>query len=236
MTKFLRDLDVWADESIVEDFKGGFVQKFHIHTTCISEHFIKLLSGKVQTHGIAKVLMRFVDSRMKSAKIPARSEGIDVLICEWPFPFLEYQDCSEIARKRMIAEHIFGCLKEVSLSWNWDLRPIEEAHRTIEGNDFVFSGLSKASWLSPNSQFRVRAAFEWNLTEIVLFAVLFQKRSRQEMVRKSIGSLVPDNGKLHDALTKGHGHWISETDFEIITTDFAQKALRVSFAGEMKSQ
>src|SRR5690606_30815388 len=121
------------------------------------------------------------------------------------------------------------CLAAVAELWGWDADYFGQMYNDAAERDFVFTGVSKASWSDPTSQFRVRVAFNWLLDAIELSALLFKNRSRNELIRKPLGSMVPESGQLRNALTKEHGRWVSPTEFELCTSDFMQKRWSVSF-------
>ena len=45
---YLRDITIHAHEDIVDEFKGGFVARFHRETGCVVDHFLTLISGKIK--------------------------------------------------------------------------------------------------------------------------------------------------------------------------------------------
>lgn len=231
--KYLRDLAVYADDAIVEEFKGGFVQRFHRESCCVSEHVRRLLSGSLITNGVAKVHVECVDCRYSAANIPTPHPIIEVVCCTWPFSFSSYLAATELDRKKMLGKVIHECLSAIALKWNWDTKLIDDAYEQLERENYVFTGMSKASWPSPSSGYRMRIAVDWKLSCIELWAVLFKNRTRTEIARKQLGELLPEMGTLNDAITSKHGKWVTETEFELVTSDFLQKRMRVSFKSEM---
>ncbi len=232
-SKYFRDLSIYADKGIVEVFKGGFVQRFHRQTCCISEHYRTKLSGKLLTNGTAKVLLEFVadSSTIKPALRPG--PDTDVLIRQLRFDFAPYLNDSALGKKHRVESALYDCLTSIAVEGNWNRSLIDEVHKEVIDNDFIFTGISKASWPGPDSKYRVRIAFDWDLDAIGLFAVLFRNRSSVEVSRKKLGELVPESGILSEAICQQHGRWASNTEFELKTTDFLLKRMKVSFVDEM---
>src|SRR5262245_17658251 len=121
---FLRDLAIYADEQIVERFKGGFVQAFHRDTCCVVEAFGRHLFSKLVSRDTAKVVFKFSD--LVSAPPDSLRSVYDI---RWPFDFLDYRQLTEDgAKKRQIAEALLAGLVWVAPQVGWDARVIEEAH------------------------------------------------------------------------------------------------------------
>lgn len=231
--KYLQCLEVYADEDIAEEFKGGFVQKFHRQSCCISEQFLRELR-KLQTNGFPKIILTFVDSHRVPVCLPSADSSKAIIDARWPFNFNRYLLASEIKKRRMLGIAIRDCLLNIADEHAWDKVFIERIYSEAELRNFSFSGKSKASWPSPNSKFRVRVAFDWKLETIDLTAVLFQNRSSKELSRIELGDIVPGIAQLSFAICQEHGKWISDTEFQISVSDFTQKQLHVSFGEKMK--
>jgi len=231
--RYLRDLAIYAHESLVDTIKGGFVQRFHRESCCITEPFLSHVSRKLETNGVAKVFIELMEPSEFNNSASQLNPSCGVLECGWPFDFLEYLSSDDLMKKRRLA----GTLREIFLylaqSHRWDDAIIRTAFAELEARDYVFGGLSKASWLSPDSRHRVRVAFDWQLDAIRFSAVLFRNRSSTELVRRELGELPPQEGQLNNAILREHGKWLNNTQFELQTTDFLRRQWRVSFVDAM---
>jgi hypothetical protein len=230
--KYLRDLGVRADPAIVDEF-GGLVGRFNRNATCISERFRYGLSGKQISIGIPRIWLKLVDHRMGSIDFPKRGDLRGAGECRWPFDFMLYQDETDLNKKLMIESVLHECLTTVGSEWDWDLTLIRQIHDEFVSEKFTFSRECKASWPSPDSKFRVRVAFDWQLDQICFQARLYRNRSSVLIVSKELGWLRPSIGQLDNTVGQKNGSWASSTEFVLQTSDFAQKKMSVDFTQEM---
>src|ERR1700733_10456623 len=84
---YLRDIAVYADESIAERFPSGFVGWFHTESCCVSDMYRSLLHRQVLTPDTVKVHICFTDH---SKYAPSLHQLIDVADATWLFPFPSY--------------------------------------------------------------------------------------------------------------------------------------------------
>jgi hypothetical protein len=225
---YLRDLDVWADDSLVENYKGGFVQRFWHQASCITELIRHLLAKKkVFTAGIGKVCITLYDELHSSVPVSAES-SLGTVEVDWPFDFARFTSVDETMKKRML----FDMLNE-SLHWlfekeEWDRASLEEVCEEALNRNLTLEGFAKDSWLSKDSRFRARVYFRWEYEAVELYAVLFRNRKKQEICRKHLASAIPSVGCLHEYLA--NGRWISNTRFQLESRSFRQERWAADFS------
>lgn len=233
--KYLREISIYADKSLVNEFKGGFVQRFHREACCISELFCSYLAeAKCLANGISKILIRMVVDRQDMPSIPKPDLLAQVVICRWPFDFHRYHSGDDVTKKLLLAEATRDCLVRVSEVWSWDKSIVLSLYREAEKSGFLFKGISKASWLDPQGKYRVRIGFDWGIDAIELTAILYKNRSSREVVRKYLGEAIPAESQLSRIVRSENGNWLDSTTFELQASDFIRKRWTISFAGEMQ--
>jgi hypothetical protein len=205
---YLRALDIWADESIVDRFAGGFCHRFHRETCCIADLVSKLLWKQVITEDTPKLVFVFTDRR---ACPDARTLTGDT--CKWPFDFAKYVDSDTLGKKRQIIDTLYEALLWIAAQRRWPCEPFDEAYRSACKRNLVYDGFGKKSWVSPDGRYRVRVFFRYELEGVELYAVLYRNRSVTELCRRQLGRGVPDIGCLWNYLDEGK--WRSETVFQL---------------------
>src|SRR4051794_10497494 len=96
---FLREISIYANEEIVERFKGGFVHAFHTETICVAESLTYLLWRKLRSKDVEKVIFKFSD--LAEGPPPL----VTVYDIRWPFDFFRYCTLSDDSqKKRQIGE------------------------------------------------------------------------------------------------------------------------------------
>jgi hypothetical protein len=214
---YLRDIDVYADETIVTRFPSGFVGWFHRETCCITQPYIAVLGKKVFTPDTGKVFLTFTDPKESTPRI-CRCE-LGVLEAEWPFLFARYAEGDDVQKKCMILDGVHSAVLWVGKERGWDVRSLAECRDEIIRRDFVFEGWSKKSWASPDRKFRAKIGFQFELRRVDLVLGVFDRKGR-EIGRKPLGWAVPQTGVLYHVL-KANGTWTNENIFQI------QSAVRV---------
>lgn len=229
---YVSDIEMYADDAIVERYKAGFVGRFHGHTCCVVEAYRALLSRKIDGGEIWKIICIGTDT---IAEPPGTSEydATDgIITVSWPFDFSEYVASDPHAKKRLILEAINAACLWTAGQRGWDCGPFETAYETILGRDLDFEGFSKKSWVSPSKKYRARIFFEFQLEAVKLTAVLFKNRTKQEVARRYLGKGIPTPGCLHGFLRIGK--WNSENEFVLMLQGFWAKQLTADFSDVMK--
>src|SRR5487761_612209 len=199
---YLRDIAVFADETIVDRFPSGFVQWFHRETCCVTDWYASLLWRKVATADTAKV--NFVFQELEPF-VPTVRQLIDVADVRWFFRFSEYAQSNEARKKRMILDAIQGALRSIAKDRGWDRDRLEECYAAVIARDLNFQGWSKKSWLAPDRKHRARIGFYFGLRMVDFFVGVFDRKGN-EIGRKQLGSVAPAMG-LANAVLKGAGQW-----------------------------
>jgi len=225
---FLRDLAIYADKLLVDRFPGGFVQRFHRETCCVVELYLSHLLREAETGEIAKVQLEFTDSLKQPPKADCISRLINVLVVPWPFEFEAYERAHHQMKKESVAEALLAALLWLCDVHSWSKHPFEDAFQACARHNWTFEGFSKASWSSPSKRFRARIFFRYGIDQVELFAVLYKNRSKEEIIRKRLGSGVPEMGCLEHFLRKAQ--WNSETRFSVSGTDFRHETWQADFA------
>lgn len=230
---YLRDIAIYADESVAENRKNGFVARFHRDSCGIVDHYRHCLGRSVKTLSTAKVLLLLKDvSVLKAFQVKGEgdvkaSEG-GTLICMCPFEFAQYE-CGDVpVKQRLLCGVIQGALHFLSLSYGWSHDAIASAYEAVIASDFTFQGMLPETWLSPDRKHRIRIWFEWELEWIRLYGVLFRNRSSTELSRHFLAKIVPENGILRHVICKGK--WISSRRFRLESGLFFGNAWTVDFS------
>jgi len=218
---YLRDLTIHAHEELVDEFKGGFVHRFHRETGCVTDHFLSLIRRRIETPDTAKLALTL--SRFERAPQQLMN------VVEWtrPFDFRAYRTACAEDRKRFVLDAMLDALMQLATARNWARDPIAEAHRTMLERELVFAGTSTDSWPSPDGRHRLRIHFVYDLDTVDLHALVFRNRSRREVGRAHVGRALAYPGCLRDYLKKGK--WTSRTRFQLTAATFRKERWSVSF-------
>jgi hypothetical protein len=227
---YLRDVSVYADEAIVERFKGGFVGRFPDEASCVVDHYLTRLP-KVDGGKFCKVIYRFSDAMRRPASEGEIEKLIDVLVVPWHFDFSSYLQAERIHKKRMVLEALHEAMFWTASHFGWDKIPFETAYQAVIVAELRFNGVSTKSWRSPSKKWRARVSFEYDIDSVTLYALLFRNRTRDEVSRKVLGTAMPQYGCLRSYLRSGQ--WTSETVFELTLDLYWKKCLAVDFSEYM---
>jgi hypothetical protein len=227
---YLRDLTMYADETIVDEFKGGFVQRFHRQSCCITELYCNLLRKGARLSGATKIQVECFNAASNTELSPEIVDRGEFILCRLPFQFRDYAHAPDTSKKVMLADALKNSLLHCAERRQWDTSAISHLDAVAREKSLLLTGESKASWLSPDGKHRARIAFEWHLDAIHLSATLFRNRSAKVLSRKTLGDAVPEIGQLHFVLSAENGQWISDVEFQVTTSDFIQKRWIVSFS------
>ncbi|HET6882294.1 MAG TPA: hypothetical protein VFI31_19165 [Pirellulales bacterium] len=207
---YLRDIAVYADESIVEDFPSGFVSWFHRESCCITDFYASLLGKRVKTPDTVKVNLRFVPPE---ASAPSVRQLISVTDARWPFHFTEYAGLDAAGKKGMTLNAVQAALLWIANERRWDVSGLEETYANVIDRNLEFTGWSKKSWPSPNPKYRARIGFYFGLRSVDFFVGIFDRR-RREVGRRPLGSVVPEMWMAHSVL-KSQAKWIRRKIFRL---------------------
>ncbi|MBN1591547.1 MAG: hypothetical protein JW888_18680 [Pirellulales bacterium] len=223
---YLRDINLSADDAIVERFKGGFVAQFFREASCISILYMELISRQIVTEKTPSVVaFKFTDELLE----PPEKWAIGG--CSWPFDFAKYVQSTPSVKKRMIVDALQAALLWMASKMDWPLKPFETAYEEAIRRDLVLERMAKKSWVSPNKQYRVRVFFRYDLEGVELAAVLSKNRSSNELARLPLGVALPYHGCLADYLSDGR--WTSNTEFILQSGSFIRERWVADFSAFM---
>lgn len=219
---YLREIVVAADPRVVDTFTGGFVGIFGRQTACITELYLFLIRQRVKVE-CPKIIFLFTSE--------AVSESVNVLPLRgvhWQFDFERYVAADSDKKKRLILDALQSGLMFVSRRLGWDQQPFEEAYAEAIRRNLTLEGLLTKKWESPGKQHVVRVHFRFDLDCVHLEAVLFQRRSNREIIRRPVASPV----SYQDCLRHygSDGKWVSETVFQLRSSSFQQQQWSVDFS------
>ncbi|MES2788589.1 MAG: hypothetical protein V4719_03135 [Planctomycetota bacterium] len=209
---YLREIDIRADERIVDRFLGGFVAKFNRDCCCITELYASLLSRRVATVGIAKLVFIFSDL------IHEPPEPSKAHVIYWPFPFAAYVALSQSDKKQLIHNRLFEALTFVGGIHGWSSRSIEAIFADANATGLVLKGIGKNCWKSPSGEYRAWVEFVVELDAVYLECILTTATKRIELARRTLGTAIPQSWCLKYYLSVGR--WITPTVFQLSSTDF----------------
>ncbi len=219
---YLREIDICADDRIVDRYPSGFVAKFHRDCCCISELYASLLSRRIETVNIAKLVFMFSDL------IREPPEPSNASVIYWPFPFEEYIASSQNAKKQLIHNRLFEALTFVASIHGWHRLSIEEIFREADAAGLVLKGVGKTSWKSPSGKYRAWVEFVVDLDAVYLECILTTSTKRLELARRTLGTAIPQTWCLKYYLSAGT--WISDTVFQLSSTDFQRWTRTAEFS------
>jgi hypothetical protein len=223
---YLSYIFVSADDRIVERYPDGFVRRFGRESTCVTDHYSSLLYRLVRTEDSRRSLaFTFTD---ETSELPEFAPGCAHYF--WPFDFAAYVQTDKLGKKALIAASMQAACLWVAGKENWWAAPLERAYQTLIERNYVFEGISKKSWLSPNKKYRAKVYFNFDLDRIDLYAVLYRNRSKTELGRIFLGKEIPVWCCLPDCLRLGR--WVTETDFRLRTA--ADNLLAADFSQWMQ--
>jgi len=210
---YLRDLAFGADPEIVERYQKGFVATFARHSHCMVELFLSHLYRRISTPDTAKVCIVGTDQLNRPPKESEVQVMINVLAFPWPFDFMRYERADNREKKELMVQGIHDGLMWIGKIREWDVGPIDEALRACRNEDYRFEGFwTKKTWTSPNKKHRIKVYFVFDLDEVKLFAVLFDRKNN-----KLGKTLIATHFPVQDAIRAlvGEGKWKSAKKFEL---------------------
>lgn len=222
---YLRDLAVYADNQLAKRYQDGFVGWFHVHTCCIVEFFLTLITRKVQTSDVAKVTLILCSPEDVPTKpdLPLHFSNV-----RWPFDFERYRASTEHDKRALILSTVHDALVWIAKTQGWNVKPFNEAAKLIEESNLTFEGLSKKSWRTPDGRRRVKVHFKFELERVVFHAVLLAGKTPKELDRVYLGDGVPESDCLRAYI--GNGEWVSPTTFQLTTAGFISETWQADFA------
>ena len=230
---YLRDLDIWADEEIVDRFPSQFVQWFKIESSCIVEWYRQLIRRSVVTPDAMKVCLIFAENDCASAGgFEPRFGQIKILehviIARERFDFAKYHAAGDVNKKRMVLESLHNGLLDTAEERRWcteSVNALQRCHDEIVASDLEFEGLCKASTISPDRKYRARVGYRWGMRKVDLEVAVFRFRGA-ELGRKPVGSTLPFAGLIYD-IEKAKSEWRRSNKFRI--TPFRRSFSRPDF-------
>ena len=209
---YLRDIDVRADEKLVDRYPGGFVAKFNRDCCCITELYASLFNRRIQTVDISKLVFIFSDF------ISEPPQPSNAHVIPWPFPFAAYMTMSQSEKKKTIHNHLFEALMFVGAVHGWPPAGIEQLYADANATGLVLKGIGKKSWKSPSGDYRAWVEFAVEMDAVYLECILTTSTKRIEVARRTLGTAIPQAWCLNYYLSVGN--WISPSVFQLSSTDF----------------
>jgi hypothetical protein len=211
---YLREIAVYADETIAPGFPNGFVGWFHRETCCVTELYISLLRRKVATPDTVKANLVFGEHE---GLVPSLRQLITVADAKWPFSFSQYAGRDDGEKRLMILDAVHGCLTWIAKERSWDTRGLGKCYDEAISRNLILEGWSRKSWLSPDRRFRAKIGFRFGLRAVDFFVAVFDRQGR-ENGRKALGSVVPES-RVASAILTGTGSWNMLNVFSLLITD-----------------
>jgi hypothetical protein len=211
---YLRDIAVYADETIATRFPSGFVGWFHREACCITELYVSLLWRKLKTPDTAKVNLVFTEHE---GFVPSVRQLINVADAKWLFGFSLYAAQDAVGKKQMMLDALHSALVWISEERGWDVGAFEECYAETIGRNLTLEGWSKKGWISPNRKYKAKVGFCFGLRAVDFFIGVFDKNGR-EIGRKLLGSVVPEMG-IADPILMGTGKWNADNVFRLQIAD-----------------
>ncbi len=225
---YLRDIVIFADENIVETFRGGFVSWFHRETCWLTDLYVTLLRRKLKTSDTTKVQFQFTDNR---ALAPSVKQLLTIAETTWLFDFDTYVHAHECNKKRMLLASLHAALIWLGTQRNWDTQVFEYCRQKALERNLTYRGISNRSWPSPDGKYKARVAFSYGLRSVDFYVVVFDRRGR-ELGVKALGSAV-SGLSVAAYMLKGTGKWGRGNTFRWLIPEFfweLPKAWTVSLA------
>jgi hypothetical protein len=140
----LRRFIIGADPAIMERFAGGFVQRFHRETICITLPYSIAVAAHKLNADSHTVAFRFSDA----VGAPCRwSKPLPCHNLQWPFEFRGYvEEGDRTAKKRRILDALHAAAGEVATVYSWDKNVLAEAYTSLVEQNCRFTGLSKTTY------------------------------------------------------------------------------------------
>lgn len=136
----LREIAVFADDALVENYQGGFVQRFHRESLCVTESF-QLAFGRPLAGNVDKVQI--------TACALGRVEKTDPPVDLWlTFDFAHYAQALSGVRKAMLGELVRRGLDAVVEQAGWQASDIAAEHAKAAEQSYVVRRRVGKRWLS----------------------------------------------------------------------------------------
>ena len=197
--------NIWieADQRIAGRFQDGFVVRFGLQSSCITDWYDALLHRNCRG-STPRLTFEFSDQVDAPAVLASARTAV-------PFDFDAYESASGHERKRRLADAVRDGLLWLGENRGWDLDPIRDAHQTIVAADCTYVGKGRSGCVSPCEGFTARIEFDYDLAGIDLEAVLTRRGGRTPICRRRLGRADP--GKWHLKKLLGAAGWLSSTEF-----------------------
>ena len=229
MSPILREFQVAADDEVVERIKGGFVHRFDREAYAGAELYLRpIRESKFKTSDTGKVFVLFIDV-VNNGRLRLLSTVFNLTQMNAPFDFATYHAADERGRRRMVVEELHHAILWLAERKGWDTAIFEHAAKKAAECDYVFEGISKASWASPDGKHRAKIAFRFEGDRVHFEAVLL--RRGKEIARRRLGT-APSG---HDVLSYylKHGRWLSPTMFGLKSASFIRENWQIDLTAEM---
>lgn len=215
----LREITVFADEAIVDDYQGGFVQRFHRESLCVTESFQWAFEGP---------LLGKIDKVQITACAAGRAEQLHLPLNLWlAFDFAQYVIAMPTTKKVMLGNLVRRGLDAATEQAGWAPAVIAEAHAKAMERDFIVRRRVGKRWPSPNRRRRVEVDVTWDIAAVRFDAVVSQRVGKSYVVQETveIGTVIPTDGCV-EAYTQG-AKWLTEDVFCLESTGFPAGRLTV---------
>ena len=228
---YIRDIAVFADESIVVFYQGGFCQKFYWHTLCITEHLIAEIYQLIKTKNIAKVVFTYYHPDVFSELDRTRYDDLDGVIrghASFDFDTYNSEGFSIHDRKHLISESLKTNLSLFCKEFSIDFLPFENAFRRIEERNYCFGGITKKKWFSPDKKHKIHLRVNYDLEYVDVEALLYKRNTSKAIGHHFVSKFRPSDGCVAEC--GNNVEWTSNTTLQSRVPGFMGKKITIRLA------
>jgi hypothetical protein len=170
------------DLSLIDKRRQGHVandlERFAIQ---IVELYLSLVSKKVQTDGVVKVIIQLVPSRQINEP---RDVADDLLTLGWPFDFDVFLAADDAGRKRILLDQIHNGLIWIATKRGWERKAFNDAYEKSIASGITFRGEILKKWVHhPMLPISANCEFEFDAEKVHVYVVV-RRRDGTELGRK----------------------------------------------------
>lgn len=196
------------------DYRDMFVckerEKFETQALCITEHLRGLIHRKIKVDGEIRTIL--FEAYAKGDKIREREDIYCALFRPIIFDFDKYWQSSDYEKKQMLADTLKYHLIKLFTERKWNTEYLISAFEYLQSENYTFMITVKKYWISPNRLYKLTIELDWDLNEIVLYAVLRRFRKSEVIYRGILARIKPWPDHVCDMIDEAQ--WLSDTVFE----------------------
>lgn len=211
----LRQIEVYADEALVEKYPGGFVQRFHRESLCVTTAWMLALGKQLESNTVSKLLIVACEAR---AMRPAN--GALPLNLWLSFDFVHYHQAMNSTKRQLLGELVRTALETIAPIAGWELNTLSTAYAQASANNFLVQQRMTKSWVSPSRRHRAIVEVKWDIDGVNFNVIIADRQGRDYVERAAqlLGVVPPYEGCV--AAYASGARWLDDHTFCLEAKDY----------------